>query len=140
MDLAAYIIDAAKSKAPVDEVPCTKELSEVFECPYEFITSIGWAVRNDYKLPEDLEKYGQTEGEQKFNYFQRKYPTLDRFLTGNYELLPNYYGEQTFFVRKTLAYRSPVYIFLCYSPPFQICQTSRNTEVEPQANLKFYKP
>jgi hypothetical protein len=80
----------------------------MFSCPYEFITSIGWAVRNDYTLPSDLTSYGRTEGEQKFTYFQRKYPTLDLLMTKNYDLLPQYYGKQTYFVKKTLAYRSPI--------------------------------
>lgn len=108
MDLLAHIITAALSKTPVDSIPCTAALSSTFSCPYEFITSIGWAVRNDYTLPSDLTSYGQTEGEQKFTYFQRKYPTLDRLMTRNYDLLPRYYGKQTYFVKKTLAYRSPI--------------------------------
>src|ERR1700735_1273764 len=54
MDLVAYVIDNAKKGVPADEVPCTKDLSKIFGCPYEFITSIGFAVRNDYKLPECL--------------------------------------------------------------------------------------
>ncbi|KAJ7773176.1 hypothetical protein B0H16DRAFT_1714076 [Mycena metata] len=38
----------------------------------------------------------------------KRYPTLDTLLTNNYKLLPNYYGDQTYFVKKTLAYISPV--------------------------------
>jgi hypothetical protein len=116
MDLVAYMIDCARNQVPVDNVPCTRELSGMFECPYEFVTSIGWAVRNDAAFPEDINTYGETEGEQKFNYFQRKYPTIDRLMTDNYELLPKYYGERTFFVRKTMAYRSPVRPSLRLSP------------------------
>lgn len=108
MDLVAYVIESAKNNVTADDIPCTKDLSNMFGCPYEFITSIGWAVRNDYQLPECLDEYGATEGEQKFNYFQRKYLTLDRLMSGNYDLLPGYYGGRTYFVKKSLAYRSPV--------------------------------
>ena len=108
MDLIAYIIDSAKSGLSADEIPCTKDLSATFGCPYEFITSIGFAVRNDYKLPENLEMYGSTESERKFAYFQQRYPVLNRLMNGKYELLPKYYGEQTYFVRKSMASRSPV--------------------------------
>lgn len=108
MDLVAYIINSAKNDIPIDSIPCTKDLSTLFDCPYEFITSIGWAVRNDYELPDCLDQYGATEGERKFKYFQQKYPTLDRLMCGNYDLLPGYYGGKTYFVKKSLAYRSPV--------------------------------
>ncbi len=108
MDLVVYVIKCAKEGVPANQIPCTNELSHMFGCPYEFITSIGFAVRNDYKLPESLDTYGATEGERKFKYFQRKYPTLDRLMNGNYDLLPGYYGERTYFVKKSLAYRSPV--------------------------------
>jgi hypothetical protein len=77
MDLVAYVIDNAKGGVPADEIPCTKNLSNIFYCPYEFITSIGFAVRNDYKLPENLYEYGDTELEQKFTYSKQKYPTFD---------------------------------------------------------------
>lgn len=108
MDLLDCVITAALNKTPVNSVPCTASLSNTFSCPYEFITSIGWAVRNDYILPSDLISYGQIEGEQKFTYFQRKYPTLDLLMTKNYDLLPKYYGKQTYFVKKTFAYRPPI--------------------------------
>lgn len=111
MDLVAYMIENVVNKVPVDSVPCTKELSSMFDCPSEFITSIGWAVRNDTVLPDNIKDYGTTEGERKFNYFQRKYPTLDLLMSGNYDLLPKYYGERTFFVRKAMAYRSPVRVY-----------------------------
>jgi flavin-dependent dehydrogenase len=108
MDLVAYVIDNAKSEVPIDEFPCTKDLSNIFHCPYEFITSIGFAVRDDYKLPENLDEYGDTESERKFTYFQRKYPTFDRLLNQSYDLLPKYYGERTYFVRKSMAFQSPI--------------------------------
>jgi flavin-dependent dehydrogenase len=108
MDLVAYVIYNAKSGVPADDIPCTKDLSDIFDCPYEFITSIGFAVRNDYKLPENLDEYGYTESERKFTYFKRKYPTLNCLINRSYNLLPRYYGERTYFVRKSLAFQSPV--------------------------------
>jgi len=109
MDLLAYIIDSASEGIPADEIPCTQELSHAFDCPYEFITSIGWAIRNDFDtFGEDLEKHGASEGERKFNHIKRKYPALQRLMDGCYEVLPKYYGAQTYFVRKSLAYRSPI--------------------------------
>jgi len=33
---------------------------------------------------------------------------LQRLIDGSYEPLPNYYGTQTYFVRKAMAYRNPV--------------------------------
>ena len=87
MDLLAYIIDSASEGIPADELPCTQELSNAFDCPYEFITSIGWAVRNDFQIfGEDLDKYGASEGERKFNYIKQKYPALQRLMDGSYEL------------------------------------------------------
>ncbi|KAF8190334.1 hypothetical protein K438DRAFT_1971211 [Mycena galopus ATCC 62051] len=108
MDLVSHVIASGAAGIPEDEILCTRELSETFACPNEFITSIGWAVRNDFELPADLSAYGAGEAEQKFNFFKMRYPTLETLLTNNYELLPDYYGEKTYFVRKGLAYRSPV--------------------------------
>jgi hypothetical protein len=106
MDLIAYLIDNAKGGVPAVDLPCIRELSEIFECPYEFITSIGWAVRNDFKFP-NLEEYGLGEAEQKFHFFQRRYPTLNGLMKTGYQLLPEYYGK-TYFCRKALAYQSPL--------------------------------
>ena len=109
MDLLAYVINSARQGIPADEIPCTQELSIAFDCPYEFITSIGWAVRNDFmSFDGNMDEYGASEGERKFNYIKRKYPALQRLMDGSYELLPKYYGAQTYFVRKSLAFRSPV--------------------------------
>jgi hypothetical protein len=108
MDLVAYVINSVKKGVPANQIPCTNDLSHMFGCPYEFITSIGFAVRNDYKLPGSPDGYGTTEGERKFKYFQRKYLTLDHLMNGNYDLLPGYYGGRTYFVKKSLAYRCPV--------------------------------
>ncbi|MCJ1340954.1 hypothetical protein MMC09_006250 [Bachmanniomyces sp. S44760] len=109
MDLLAYIIESAIDGVPADDIPCTQELSETFDCPYERMTSIGWAVRNDFKLfDENIEEYGTSEGERNFNFIKRKYPALQRLTDGGYELLPKYYCVQTYFVKKAMAYRSPV--------------------------------
>ncbi|OBT60404.1 hypothetical protein VE03_10156 [Pseudogymnoascus sp. 23342-1-I1] len=108
MDLIAYVIDNAKRNVAASDIPSTKVLSEMFDCPFEFITSIGWAVRNDHKFPDNLEEYGATESERKFTYFKRKYPTLERLMDNSYAILPNYYGKKTYFVRKTMAFQSPV--------------------------------
>ncbi|KAJ7167247.1 hypothetical protein C8R43DRAFT_169369 [Mycena crocata] len=108
MDLISHLVASAAAGIPADDFPCTRALSKTFECPYEFITSIGWAVRNDFQLPKDLSAYGTGEGEQKFNFFRKRYPTIDNLLTKSYEVLPNYYGKSTYFVKKSLAYRSPV--------------------------------
>ncbi|KAJ7807294.1 hypothetical protein B0H14DRAFT_3152581 [Mycena olivaceomarginata] len=108
MDLVAHVIASAAAGIPAEEFACTRELSETFACPYEFITSIGWAVRNDFKLPDDLSAYGAGEAEQKFNFFRKRYPAIDTLLTDSFELLPGYYDGRTYFVRKGLSYRSPV--------------------------------
>lgn len=109
MDLLAYVVDSATKGIPADEILCTQDLSNVFDCPYEFITSIGWAVRNDFKaFGENSDDFGVSEGERKFNYIKRKYPALQRLMDSSYELLLRYYGAQTYFVRKAMAYRSPV--------------------------------
>ena len=109
MDLLAYIIDSARQGIPADEIPCTQELSIAFDCPYESITSIGWAVRNDFKTFDgNIDEYGASEGERKFNYIKRKYPALQRLMDGSYQLLPKYYGAQSYYVRKAMAFRSPV--------------------------------
>ncbi|OBT73313.1 hypothetical protein VF21_08408 [Pseudogymnoascus sp. 05NY08] len=108
MDLISYVIDNARRNVPARDIPSTKVLSEMFDCPFEFITSIGWAVRNDHKFPDNLEEYGATESERKFTYFKRKYPTLERLMDNSYAILPNYYGKKTYFVRKSMAFQSPV--------------------------------
>ncbi|KAK7039560.1 hypothetical protein R3P38DRAFT_3181303 [Favolaschia claudopus] len=108
MDMCAHLIKSAEAGVPADDLPSTRSLSETFGCPFERITSIGWAVRDDFKLPADLSAYGSGEGEQKFNFFKKRYPDIDKLLNENYELLPSYYESRTYFVKKGLSYRSPV--------------------------------
>ena len=107
MDLLAYVVDSATEGVPADEILCKQDLSNAFDCPYEFVTSIGWPVRNDFKsFGENSDDFGVSEGERKFNSIKRKYPALQRLMDSSYELLPKYYGAQTYFVRKAMAYRS----------------------------------
>ncbi|KAJ7801102.1 hypothetical protein B0H14DRAFT_3885267 [Mycena olivaceomarginata] len=40
MDLVAHVIASAAAGIPAEEFSCTRELSDTFTCPYEFITSI----------------------------------------------------------------------------------------------------
>ncbi|KAJ7214508.1 hypothetical protein GGX14DRAFT_611028 [Mycena pura] len=108
MDMCAFLIDNARRSVLPTQVPCTAKLSHAFSCPYEYITSIGWAVRNDYKFSSNLASYGATDTERKFMYFQCKYPTLNKLMNDVYELLPSYYEKQTYFVCKGMTYRSPV--------------------------------
>lgn len=70
--------------------------------------SIGFAVRNDVKYPEDMSQYGTREAERRFNYFVEKYSLVKEYMT-NFELLENHYGPNTtWFIRKSLTYQSPV--------------------------------
>ncbi|KAJ7608034.1 hypothetical protein DFH06DRAFT_1309382 [Mycena polygramma] len=108
MDLVAHVIASAAAGIAPDDFPSTRELSKTFDCKYEFIHSIGWAVRDDFRLPKDLSSYGTGEAEQKFNFFMRRYPTINTLLTQHYEVLPSYYEARTYFVKKGLSYRSPV--------------------------------
>lgn len=94
VDLISCVIDNAKRNVAACDIPSTKVLSEMFDCPYEFITSIGWAVRNDHKFPDNPEEYGTTESEREFIYFKRKYPTLEHLMDNSYAILPNYYGKR----------------------------------------------
>ncbi|KAF8198207.1 hypothetical protein K438DRAFT_1966946 [Mycena galopus ATCC 62051] len=108
MDLVAHVMAGASAAISPDIFPCARELSAMFACPFEHVTSVGFAVRNDFALPKDLSAYGAGEGEQKFNFFKKRYPTIDALLTNNYDILPNYYGDRTYFAKKSLAYSSPV--------------------------------
>jgi flavin-dependent dehydrogenase len=108
MDMLSYLLDCAEKGVPGDQVPSTAELAKMFGLTYRWVTSIGVACRNDVKYPEDIETYGSTEAERKFNYFVRKYSVISEFMT-NFELIQDLYGPRTtWFVRKTLTYQSPV--------------------------------
>ncbi|KAJ7797508.1 hypothetical protein B0H14DRAFT_3493652 [Mycena olivaceomarginata] len=108
MDLVSHVIASAAVGVTAEEFSCTRELSEMFACPYEFITSIGWAVRNDFKLSDDLSAYRRWRGGAEVQFLQEAYPVINTLLTDSFELLPGYYGGRTCFVGKGLAYCSPV--------------------------------
>lgn len=70
------MIDSASEGVPAD-IPCTQELSNAFDCPYEFINSIGWAVRNDFNtFGENLHEYGASETEKKFQLHQAEITSI----------------------------------------------------------------
>ncbi|KAI4264516.1 MAG: hypothetical protein L6R42_000381 [Xanthoria sp. 1 TBL-2021] len=108
MDMISYLLDLAEAEVPGDQVPSSEELAEMFNLKFQWTTSIGFAVRNDVKYPEDMSKYGTREAERKFNYFVEKYDLIKQFMT-NFELIENLYGPgTTWFIRKSLTYQSPV--------------------------------
>lgn len=108
MDMISYLLDCAEAKTPGDEIGSTNELAERFGLKVRWVTSIGFAVRNDVKYPDDMSAYGTKEAERKFNYFVEKYSLLKEFMS-NFELINDLYGPgTTWYIRKTLTYQSPV--------------------------------
>ena len=108
MDMISYLLDLAEAGVPGDQIPSSEELAKMFDCKFQWTTSIGFAVRNDVKYPEDMSKYGTKEAERKFNYFVEKYDLIKQFM-GNFKLIENLYGPgTTWFIRKSLTYQSPV--------------------------------
>ena len=107
MDLIDYLLDYAFSRQSSEDLLSTQELAHEFGCTFEWIVSIGWAVRDDVHVPEDLTAYGTSPIEQKFKYFQQKYPLLDALMEDHYDLIENHYGR-TYFALKRLTYYSPV--------------------------------
>jgi flavin-dependent dehydrogenase len=108
MDMISYLLDCAEASVPGDQIPSSEELAKIFGCKFQWTTSIGFAVRNDVKYPEDMSQYGTREGERKFNYFVEKYDLIKQFM-GNFKLIENLYGPgTTWFIRKSLTYQSPV--------------------------------
>ena len=108
MDMITYLLDCAEAGVPGDQIPSSEELAKMFGCKFRWVTSIGFAIRNDVKYPEDMSAYGTREAERKFNYFVQKYDLIKKFMS-NFELIPDLYGPgTTWFIRKSLAYQSPV--------------------------------
>ena len=108
MDMISYLLDLAEAGTPGDQVPSSEELAEMFGLSFRWTTSIGFAVRNDVKYPEDMSMYGTREAERKFNYFVQKYDLIKKFM-GNFQLIENLYGPNTtWIIRKSLTYQSPV--------------------------------
>ncbi|RFU77149.1 flavin-dependent halogenase [Trichoderma arundinaceum] len=108
MDMLSYLLECAEAGVPGDQIPNTDELAKMFGLKYQWVTSLGFAVRNDVEYPEDMSAYGAREAERKFNYFVEKYSIIKEFMT-NFELLENHYGPgTTWYIRKSLTYQSPV--------------------------------
>ena len=108
MDMVTYLLDCAEAGIRGDQIPSSEELAEMFDLKFQWVTSIGMAVRNDVKYPEDMSAYGTREAERKFNYFVAKYQLLQEFMQ-SFHLIENHYGPgTTWFIRKTLSYQSPV--------------------------------
>lgn len=108
MDMITYILDCAEAGIPGDQIPSSEELAKMFNLNFRWTTSIGFAIRNDVKYPEDMSKYGTKEAEKKFNYFVEKYDIIKQFMK-NFELIEDLYGPgTTWFIRKSLTYQSPI--------------------------------
>jgi flavin-dependent dehydrogenase len=108
MDMITYLLDCAEASVPGDQIPSSEELAKIFGLKFKWVVSIGFAVRNDIKYPGDVSAYGSQEAERKFNYFVQKYDLIKEFMN-SFELIPNLYGPgTTWFIRKSLEYRSPV--------------------------------
>ena len=108
MDMLSYLLDCADAGISGDQVPSSEELAKMFGLKFQWVTSIGFAVRNDVKYPEDMSAYGTREAERKFNYFVEKYSLIKEFMT-NFELIEDLYGPgTTWIIRKSLTYQSPV--------------------------------
>jgi hypothetical protein len=73
MDLVAYIIDNAKAGVPADEIPCTKTLSSLFDCPYEFITSLAGLCETTTNSPKTSKNTG---GRKKVQLLPEKIPHI----------------------------------------------------------------
>ena len=108
MDMILYLLDCAEAGVPDDQIPSSEELAKMYGLKFRWVTSIGFAVRDDVKYPEDMSKYGSKEAERKFNYFVEKYSLIKEFMT-HFDLIENLYGPgTTWYIRKSLAYQSPV--------------------------------
>lgn len=108
MDMISYLLDCAEAGLSGDQVPSSEELADMFGLKFQWVTSIGFAVRNDVKYPDDMSAYGTKEAERKFNYFVEKYSLIKYFMT-HFDLIENLYGPgTTWIVRKSLTYQSPV--------------------------------
>lgn len=106
MDMLLHVIELGVKHTPADEIPPTKELSSMFGCPYEFINSVGWAIRDD--APVHLEPGVVATGETMFRYYQKKYPVLDQVMENRYTLLERYYENRTYFTLKKMSFKSSV--------------------------------
>ena len=62
----------------------------MFGCKFQWIWSIGYAVRNDVEYP-DISGLGNNEAERRFNYFANKYPKIKQFMS-HFTIIENQYG------------------------------------------------
>ena len=80
----------------------------MFDCKVKWIWSIGVAVRNDTVYPANIDSYGSTAAERRFNYFVQKYPKMTSVMS-LFKLLPDYHGPgTTWYLRKQLTYQTEV--------------------------------
>ena len=63
----------------------------MFGCKMKWNWSIGYATRDDTTYPADLESYGSSEGERRFNFITKKYKKLGDVMR-HFALLPDYHG------------------------------------------------
>jgi len=103
-----YLLDLDAAGTAADAYPSSLELAKKFNLTFRWVTSIGYAIRNDVSYPDDLSKYGTCEAERKFNWITSRYPRMLE-LMARHKLVPNLYGPgTTWFVRKSLSYNVPV--------------------------------
>ncbi|KAJ7179626.1 hypothetical protein C8R46DRAFT_1074311 [Mycena filopes] len=108
LDMIHYILDHAEMGTPHDEMPSSEELCKMFGCKMKWVWSIGYACRDDTAYPADLESYGSSEGERRFNFITKKYKKLGDVMR-HFTLLPDYHGPgTTWYIRKQLSYQSQV--------------------------------
>ena len=108
MDMISYLLDCAEAGLPGDHIPSSEELARIFGLKFRWITSIGFAVRNDVKYPGNMSAYGSREAERKFNYFVQKYDLFKKFIA-NFKLVEDLYGPgTTWIIRKSLTFQLPV--------------------------------
>lgn len=108
MKMINYLLDLNEKKTPGDEFPSAHKLAEMFDLKFKWVVSIGFALRSDVVYPEDLSSYGSCEAEKNFNWITGRYPKLQG-LMDKHVLINDLYGpKSTWFVRKNLAYQSPM--------------------------------
>jgi hypothetical protein len=87
-----------------DVYPSSQELAQKFNLKFRWVTSIGYALRNDVVYPANISEYGAGEAERKFNWITSRYPRM-RELMARHKLVHDLYGPgTTWFVRKSLTY------------------------------------
>ncbi|KIK51634.1 hypothetical protein GYMLUDRAFT_181223 [Collybiopsis luxurians FD-317 M1] len=108
LDMIHYVFDHAEKGTPHDEMPSSEELCKMFGCKMKWIWSLGYACRDDTTYPPDLERYGSSEGERRFNFITQKYKKLSDVMR-HFRHLPDYHGPGTsWYIRKQLTYQSTV--------------------------------